>query len=88
MVSDKITLAHGAGGKLSQELMEEVILPAYGNPLLNEMHEMVQSKEQHIPGVASMGGLVTIDKAREGSCPRRSRQSKWCARGTGPVPTN
>ena len=39
MVSDKITLAHGAGGKLSQELMEEVILPAYGNPLLNEMHD-------------------------------------------------
>lgn len=39
MVSDKITLAHGAGGKMSQELMEQVILPAYGNPLLNEMHD-------------------------------------------------
>lgn len=39
MVSDRITLAHGAGGKMSQELMEQVILPAYGNPLLNEMHD-------------------------------------------------
>lgn len=39
MVSDKITLAHGAGGKMSQELIEQVILPAYGNPLLNEMHD-------------------------------------------------
>ena len=42
MVSDKVTLAHGAGGKLSQELMEEVILPAYGNPLLNELHDGAQ----------------------------------------------
>lgn len=42
MVSDKVTLAHGAGGKMSQELMEEVILPAYGNPLLEEMHDGAQ----------------------------------------------
>ncbi len=34
-----ITLAHGAGGKISQELMEEVILPEFGNPILNEMHD-------------------------------------------------
>lgn len=39
MASEKITLAHGAGGRMSQELMETVILPAYGNPLLNEMHD-------------------------------------------------
>ena len=39
MANDKITLAHGAGGKISQELMEEVILPAFGNPLLNELHD-------------------------------------------------
>lgn len=36
---DKVTLAHGAGGRLSQELMEDVILPAFGNPLLNELHD-------------------------------------------------
>lgn len=34
-----ITLAHGAGGRISQELMEEVILPEFGNPILNEMHD-------------------------------------------------
>ena len=34
-----ITLAHGAGGKISQELMEQVILPEFGNPILNEMHD-------------------------------------------------
>lgn len=39
MIGDKVTLAHGAGGKLSQELMDEVILPAFGNPLLNELHD-------------------------------------------------
>ena len=51
MVSDKVTLAHGAGGKLSQELMEEVILPAYGNPLLNELHDGAQ---------VQMGGQVAF----------------------------
>lgn len=39
MVSDKVTLAMGAGGKLSQDLMQEVILPAYDNPILEEMHD-------------------------------------------------
>ncbi|MBR6267496.1 MAG: hydrogenase expression/formation protein HypE, partial [Selenomonadaceae bacterium] len=39
MAKDKITLAHGAGGKISQELMEEVILPEFGNPQLNELHD-------------------------------------------------
>ena len=39
MENDRITLAHGAGGKVSQELMEQVILPEFGNPLLNELHD-------------------------------------------------
>ena len=39
MANDKVTLAHGAGGKVSQELMEQVILPAYGNPVLNTLHD-------------------------------------------------
>ena len=39
MEHEKICLAHGSGGKLSQELVEQVILPAFGNPLLNELHD-------------------------------------------------
>lgn len=39
MIQDRITLAHGAGGKISQELMEKVILPEFGNPLLDELHD-------------------------------------------------
>lgn len=39
MMKDRITLAHGAGGKISRELMEEVILPEFGNPALNELHD-------------------------------------------------
>lgn len=39
MENDRITLAHGAGGKVSQKLMEQVILPEFGNPLLNELHD-------------------------------------------------
>lgn len=34
-----ITLAHGAGGKLSRELMDQVILPEFGNPILDELHD-------------------------------------------------
>ena len=32
-MSNKITLAHGAGGQLSQELMQKIILPAFDNPM-------------------------------------------------------
>lgn len=39
MENDRITMAHGAGGQQSQELIERVILPAFGNPLLNELHD-------------------------------------------------
>ena len=34
-----ITLAHGAGGKMSAELMHDVIGPAFSNPLLDELHD-------------------------------------------------
>ncbi len=34
-----ITLAHGAGGKASRELTEKIILPAFSNPMLNELHD-------------------------------------------------
>ena len=39
MTDNLITLAHGAGGKLSAELMHDVIEPAFSNPLLDELHD-------------------------------------------------
>ena len=39
MEQGTIKMEHGSGGKLSKALMEEIILPAYGNPVLNEMHD-------------------------------------------------
>jgi hydrogenase expression/formation protein HypE len=39
MSFDKITLAHGAGGSISQKLMQEVIRPALGNPILDQGHD-------------------------------------------------
>ncbi len=39
MANDRVTLAHGAGGKMSQELMEKVLMPEFGNPYLNELHD-------------------------------------------------
>ena len=39
MENNLITLAHGAGGKLSAKLMHDVIEPAFSNPLLDELHD-------------------------------------------------
>ena len=38
-MSKKILIAHGAGGKLSAQLLHEVILPAFDNEILNELHD-------------------------------------------------
>ena len=38
-MGEKILMAHGAGGKLSGELLREVILPAFDNEILNELHD-------------------------------------------------
>ena len=35
----RITLAHGGGGRLTQELIESVFLPAFANPLLLARHD-------------------------------------------------
>ena len=32
-------MAHGAGGKLSAELLHEIILPAFDNEILKELHD-------------------------------------------------
>lgn len=39
MNHDRITLAHGSGGKLSQELIGEIMLPAFANPIAAAMHD-------------------------------------------------
>ncbi|MBU3946686.1 MAG: hydrogenase expression/formation protein HypE [Proteobacteria bacterium] len=39
MVSDKIILDHGSGGRSSQELIEKLFLPRFGNSLLNELND-------------------------------------------------
>ena len=38
-MSKKILMAHGAGGKLSAELLREIILPAFDNEILHELHD-------------------------------------------------
>ena len=35
----KITLAHGAGGKFSADLIREIILPSFDNEFLHELHD-------------------------------------------------
>lgn len=38
-MSNKILMAHGAGGKLSAQLLHEIILPAFDNAILHELHD-------------------------------------------------
>jgi hydrogenase expression/formation protein HypE len=35
----EIVLAHGSGGKLSQDLMQKIVLPQFRNTLLNPLHD-------------------------------------------------
>ena len=37
--TDVITMAHGSGGAAGHELMEEILLPAFDNPILHELHD-------------------------------------------------
>lgn len=39
MTDERIQLAHGNGGKLSYELIQSVMLPAFANPILSEGHD-------------------------------------------------
>lgn len=39
MTGDKILLAHGSGGKLSHDLVAEIMLPAFANPALAVLHD-------------------------------------------------
>ena len=38
-MTNQITLAHGAGGKLSADLLHEIILPHFDNEILHELHD-------------------------------------------------
>ena len=39
VAGDRILLAHGGGGRLTQQLIESVFLPAFANPLLSQRHD-------------------------------------------------
>ncbi len=38
-VKSHVVMGHGSGGKLSAELMRDIFLPAFGNPVLNELND-------------------------------------------------
>ena len=38
-MDEKILPAHGAGGQMSSKLLHEIILPAFDNEILNELHD-------------------------------------------------
>ena len=38
-VEDRIQLGHGGGGRLTQQLIESIFLPAFSNPMLEARHD-------------------------------------------------
>jgi len=48
--TDKILLSHGSGSKASHELITELFLPAFGNPILNHLNDqaILEEKDLHI----------------------------------------
>ncbi len=42
MSGKRIEMAHGSGGKLSHDLIKNIICPAFANDILNEMHDGAQ----------------------------------------------
>jgi len=38
-MNNKILLSHGSGGRLSHQLIEEVLIPAFSNPILNKLDD-------------------------------------------------
>jgi hydrogenase expression/formation protein HypE len=52
---ERILLGHGSGGKLSADLLQQVFLPALGNPILNRL------EDQAIVSVNSAQLAVTTD---------------------------
>jgi len=47
-VKSHVVLGHGSGGRLSAALMRDIFLPAFGNPVLNELND--QASVQLPPG--------------------------------------
>jgi hydrogenase expression/formation protein HypE len=40
--TETVLLGHGGGGKLSSDMLRNIILPAFGNPILNRMDDQAQ----------------------------------------------
>ena len=56
-MTETIQLAHGAGGRMSALLTEEVLRPILGNPILDRLHEI---------GVMQYIGIVVAAQAERG----------------------
>ncbi len=39
MKSDKVLLDHGSGGKISHRMTQDLLLPAFNNPILSELND-------------------------------------------------
>jgi hydrogenase expression/formation protein HypE len=56
---EHVTLGHGAGGRLTRSLIEEILLPAYGNPWLNPLGDSALLAEGGRLAFTSDGHVVT-----------------------------
>jgi len=58
MPDDKILLAHGSGGKLSHDLVSEILLPRFSNPFLEPLDDSARITNQEGPVAFSTDSYV------------------------------
>jgi hydrogenase expression/formation protein HypE len=56
-VRERVILGHGGGGALSHELIEQVFLPAFANPVLDRLGD---SSVLEVPGGLASGGRLAV----------------------------
>ena len=69
LADDTITMAHGAGGRASQSLLEAVIRPAFSNPVLDQLEDggVVDLDDVSSIAVTTDAFVVTPRRFRGGS---------------------
>ena len=58
---DVIQMAHGGGGRLMQRLLDDIIRPAFDNPILQQRHDSALLRVPESPGTAVPGLAFTTD---------------------------
>ena len=69
-MTEKILLAHGSGGSLSHEIVNEGILSLLGNPILNKLDDRAVSIQRKVAFTTDSHVVQTLSRAAiSAGCP-------------------